>query len=128
MNKTLRNYVNGEEFTLYGMGSFGGLIVEHKHKKIIIGENGEYRLITARSKRRGNYLDKDFLDKNYWSHYEFIAFLNLDDARKEAIKRTKKGIEYFERIGKKQEIIDKVKNELNILENGSDYDIIFNHN
>ena len=125
MNKTFRDYINGEEFTLYGMGNFGGLIGEHKHKKIIVGENGEYRLITARSKRRGNYLDKDFLDKNYWSHYEFIAFLNLDDARKEAIKRTKTGIEYLERIGKKQEIIDKVKNELNILENGSDHDIIF---
>ena len=127
MNKTLRDYINGEEFTLYTMGEYGGLIGESKNQKIVIDENGKYRLKRSPT-HRGFYLSEDFLDKNYWSSYEFIAFLNLDDARKEAIKRTKTGIKHLERIGKKQEIIDEVKNELNILENGSDYDIIFNHN
>ena len=127
MKRTLKDYINGEEFTLYTIGEFGGLIGESKNQKITIGEKGEYRLKRS-PKHRGFYLDKDFLDKNYWSSYEFIAFLILDDARKEAIKRTKSGIEHLKRIGQKQEIIDEKKETLKILENGSDYDIILRNN
>ena len=124
MEKTLKDYINGEIFTLYTMGEFGGLIGKSENNKIIKGEKGEYRL-QRHPKHRGFYLSEDFLDKNYWSSYEFIAFLNINDARKEAIERTKSGIKHLKRIGQKQEIIEEEEKILKILETGSDNDIIF---
>jgi DNA polymerase III alpha subunit len=129
MKKTFKDYINGKEFNLYGVGEFGGFIKRHKKQRLIKDEkHGGYKLFAESKLDFNNHLPEESLNKNNFTYLStYTAFLNINDARKESIKRLKDSIEYLKRIGQKKEIIEKEIGILNTLKTGTNKDIIFNN-